>query len=146
MFTNQIYRRIFLSTFALMAVLALASCAVNLPPSPASNPASPQAAEAATRPMRPTLVATSRTFLSPSADDREQKAKQMDHSAMAHGSMQGMSHAAPATPPTARTSAPTIDIYTCPMHPEIRETQPGNCPSCGMTLIKASASKEGAKP
>lgn len=25
-------------------------------------------------------------------------------------------------------------IYTCPMHPEIRRNQPGNCPICGMTL------------
>lgn len=25
-------------------------------------------------------------------------------------------------------------IYTCPMHPEIRQTLPGNCPICGMTL------------
>jgi Cu+-exporting ATPase len=25
-------------------------------------------------------------------------------------------------------------IYTCPMHPEIRQAQPGNCPICGMTL------------
>ena len=25
-------------------------------------------------------------------------------------------------------------IYTCPMHPEIRQNQPGNCPQCGMTL------------
>lgn len=25
-------------------------------------------------------------------------------------------------------------IYTCPMHPEIRQTYPGNCPKCGMTL------------
>ena len=24
--------------------------------------------------------------------------------------------------------------YTCPMHPEIRQAQPGNCPKCGMTL------------
>jgi P-type Cu+ transporter len=24
--------------------------------------------------------------------------------------------------------------YTCPMHPEIRQEQPGNCPKCGMTL------------
>ena len=24
--------------------------------------------------------------------------------------------------------------YTCPMHPEIRQDQPGNCPKCGMTL------------
>ncbi len=24
--------------------------------------------------------------------------------------------------------------YTCPMHPEIRENQPGSCPKCGMAL------------
>lgn len=26
-------------------------------------------------------------------------------------------------------------IYTCPMHPEIREDQPGSCPKCGMDLV-----------
>lgn len=25
-------------------------------------------------------------------------------------------------------------IYTCPMHPEIQQNHPGNCPICGMTL------------
>ena len=25
-------------------------------------------------------------------------------------------------------------VYTCPMHPEVRQNQPGNCPKCGMTL------------
>jgi Cu+-exporting ATPase len=25
-------------------------------------------------------------------------------------------------------------MYTCPMHPEIRQPAPGNCPKCGMTL------------
>ncbi len=31
-------------------------------------------------------------------------------------------------------------IYTCPMHPQIRQAGPGNCPICGMTLepIKAT--------
>nr|WP_262890451.1 multicopper oxidase domain-containing protein [Pontibacter beigongshangensis] len=27
-------------------------------------------------------------------------------------------------------------IYTCPMHPEVQSTKPGNCPKCGMTLVK----------
>ncbi len=36
-----------------------------------------------------------------------------------------------APPPTA--AAPGT-IYTCPMHPEIRQDHPGNCPKCGMTL------------
>jgi Cu+-exporting ATPase len=25
-------------------------------------------------------------------------------------------------------------IYTCPMHPEVRQSQPGSCPQCGMAL------------
>ena len=25
-------------------------------------------------------------------------------------------------------------IYTCPMHPQIEQDHPGNCPICGMTL------------
>jgi Cu+-exporting ATPase len=31
-------------------------------------------------------------------------------------------------------AAPEGAIYTCPMHPEIRQPQPGNCPICGMAL------------
>jgi P-type Cu+ transporter len=27
-----------------------------------------------------------------------------------------------------------IAIYTCPMHPQIRQSGPGNCPICGMAL------------
>ncbi|WP_439608479.1 copper-transporting P-type ATPase [Hydrogenophaga sp.] len=29
---------------------------------------------------------------------------------------------------------PGTTVYTCPMHPEIRQDHPGNCPKCGMTL------------
>lgn len=40
--------------------------------------------------------------------------------------------------PMAAAAAPTPTssglIYTCPMHPEIRQPLPGNCPKCGMTL------------
>lgn len=35
----------------------------------------------------------------------------------------------------AQTAQPAEGtIYTCPMHPEIRQPAPGNCPKCGMTL------------
>lgn len=40
--------------------------------------------------------------------------------------------------PQAAAATPAQDqdgtIYTCPMHPEIRQNHPGNCPICGMTL------------
>ncbi len=32
-------------------------------------------------------------------------------------------------------------IYTCPMHPQIRENRPGNCPICGMTLEPVGAAE-----
>ena len=25
--------------------------------------------------------------------------------------------------------------YTCPMHPEVKQDQPGKCPKCGMALV-----------
>jgi Cu+-exporting ATPase len=34
----------------------------------------------------------------------------------------------------ARGDAPVGTVYTCPMHPEIRQLEPGHCPKCGMTL------------
>ena len=30
-------------------------------------------------------------------------------------------------------------VYTCPMHPEIIRDKPGDCPICGMTLVKKEA-------
>ncbi|MGH8606461.1 MAG: heavy metal translocating P-type ATPase, partial [Gammaproteobacteria bacterium] len=39
---------------------------------------------------------------------------------------------APTTPPPAPVQAGTM--YTCPMHPEIRQDHPGTCPKCGMAL------------
>ena len=32
------------------------------------------------------------------------------------------------------TPVPPDTIYTCPMHPQIRQVGPGHCPICGMTL------------
>lgn len=31
---------------------------------------------------------------------------------------------------------PVLVTYTCPMHPEIHASKPGNCPNCGMKLVK----------
>jgi Heavy metal binding domain len=33
-------------------------------------------------------------------------------------------------------------MYTCPMHPEIREAHPGACPKCGMALEPKTISAE----
>ncbi len=48
---------------------------------------------------------------------------------------------------TAPVPAPEGTIYTCPMHPQIRQPDPGNCPICGMTLEPVLPSlEEGENP
>ncbi|MES2840947.1 MAG: copper-translocating P-type ATPase [Pseudomonadota bacterium] len=44
------------------------------------------------------------------------------HAHAGHAQSQAPAPAAPGT------------VYTCPMHPEIRQDHPGNCPKCGMSL------------
>ena len=43
-------------------------------------------------------------------------------------------------PKQAEPAAPAGTIYTCPMHPQIRQVGPGSCPICGMALEPAMAS------
>jgi len=42
----------------------------------------------------------------------------------------------------AKIEAPEGAIYTCPMHPEIRQVGPGSCPICGMALEPVLATAE----
>ncbi|QPF76638.1 copper-translocating P-type ATPase [Roseateles sp. DAIF2] len=43
-------------------------------------------------------------------------------------------HPAPAAQPAPENTEAGAAVYTCPMHPEIRQPRPGNCPKCGMAL------------
>ena len=42
----------------------------------------------------------------------------------------------------AATTSPSEDVYTCSMHPQVLEHHPGNCPICGMKLVKKDISGE----
>lgn len=42
------------------------------------------------------------------------------------------------------TAQPAGSTYTCPMHPEVRQQQPGSCPKCGMKLEPAKDGDHGA--
>ena len=43
-------------------------------------------------------------------------------------------HGHPARPAIDPSDLPEGTIWTCPMHPQIRQDHPGNCPICGMAL------------
>lgn len=34
-----------------------------------------------------------------------------------------------------------MKMYICPMHPEIRQNEPGKCPKCGMNLVSEDSTK-----
>lgn len=54
------------------------------------------------------------------------------HAAGHQGHEHGHAHATKKTTSEANVAPGTI--YTCPMHPEVRQVGPGNCPMCGMAL------------
>ncbi|MFO0987834.1 MAG: heavy metal translocating P-type ATPase [Alphaproteobacteria bacterium] len=66
------------------------------------------------------------------ADPAGYLAKPTHAGALAHGhGGHGHAHA----PVRAKApAAPADAVYTCPMHPEVRQVGPGNCPICGMAL------------
>ena len=33
-------------------------------------------------------------------------------------------------------------VYTCPMHPEVKSDKPGSCPKCGMDLVPVDNKEE----
>jgi len=45
-------------------------------------------------------------------------------------------------PPVSQARVPPGTIWTCPMHPEIRQDHPGACPICGMALEPATVTAE----
>lgn len=47
--------------------------------------------------------------------------------------------------PTPAAVADDKRIYTCPMHPEVSQVGPGNCPKCGMALEPQEVSLEEAE-
>ncbi|MHB0926143.1 MAG: heavy metal translocating P-type ATPase [Gallionellaceae bacterium] len=51
-----------------------------------------------------------------------------------------------STEPPQAAPVPVRDgpVYTCPMHPEVRQAAPGSCPKCGMALEPASPPVPGA--
>ena len=58
---------------------------------------------------------------------------------LAFGLGAGCLGASDPSEPEAPADATSETVYTCSMHPQIRQGEPGSCPICGMDLIPAVA-------
>ena len=68
-------------------------------------------------------------------------------SANGHGAHEHHAHHDASVAPLVSTPHGSKDVeYTCPMHPQVRQIGPGNCPICGMALEPVIATGEGESP
>lgn len=113
---------------ALLIVLLFAGCAgPQLPQDSPASPVSAQAKESAPHVANSSLDdETTRAITARLKETRASQNKIDNHAG----------HAAQPSATPSQKSGPKTVIYTCPMHPEIQQNQPGDCPICGMTLIE----------
>ena len=138
-------------------VLALPSCVSSrLEPRP-DHPASPKAA---VMPL-PAVGAALSEDVATSSETTSGSSAAPSHGEHSHspaqatppgGADQHGAHAAPEAAPAgnahanhrapASTPEPAGERWTCPMHPEVVQSQPGKCPKCGMKFVPAQQKTE----
>lgn len=117
-----------------VAAMLLTSCATTFEPPPlaANHPANPNAMETP-RARPPRLMADDltrkTTALLASKEPQQSDYKPADpHAGHDMSGMKGMDE--------------SKAYWTCPMHPEIHADKPGQCPKCGMTLVKTEGAAQ----
>lgn len=108
-----------------LLVLAVAGCRATPPrtPLPRDHPAHPMASTSAYDPQPSPFVRTP-AYVIPGVSPRVRDER------VPHEHERGSGDDAPV-------------VYSCPMHPEVREAEPGKCPECGMALRPVPADARG---
>src|SRR5256885_394598 len=114
-------------------ILAIGCSAELIERPPANDPTSVAAAEAPYRPPPSYQPDPLLSPVPPKSAEPPPTGKEQVHSPTA---------TPPGNPPMreepgGKSPAHHHVVYTCPMHPEVRQSQPGKCPKCGMTLVPA---------
>jgi hypothetical protein len=157
--TNQMIQITKFRSYVAAASLAFyaSGCASSQIPSDPQHPASPDAPQAPLPPVGETLAEPSEPqtteATSPDAHSHESGGAAEATPAATPDGSHDASHAghsgsvptpttAPHTGHGAPASATQADKeaarWTCPMHPEVMQPEPGKCPKCGMKLVPAT--------
>jgi hypothetical protein len=118
-------RRIALATVQFVAASGCVSTSLDLPRDHPANPKAPTVPLVLSQPLG--------VGAAEPAAAKELPASHVGHPGEEHG---GAQQSKPETKPE------TGDVWTCPMHPEIVRPGPGQCPTCGMNLVKKAKSPQ----
>jgi hypothetical protein len=127
-------------------LVACVSTNVDVPRDHPANPSAPVTQVALTPALTTTVSATEEA-----APAAHQHGGHEQHGGRdQHGSTPAAS-ASPATPapasaaapaaPSTQADKPAAEVWTCPMHAEVVKSGPGQCPICGMNLVKRASGK-----
>ena len=123
------------TNLAVPLFLAITACVSTKPDEAREHPANPTSRAAP-------VVLTERTEGAAMGPDHHDHATPAP-SGSAAGSPAPSARRAPPRParaPSAQAASPSVSqVWTCTMHPEIAKNGPGDCPICGMSLLKRSA-------
>jgi hypothetical protein len=126
------------------AALLGGSCASYTPPPPVGieHPASENAPSPGVAPVGARLI----------PDDLDREVRPADVPGPGKGHQQpearqepGAGHSHPGHEPGSATTPAGEATYSCPMHPEVKQNEPGRCPKCGMKLVEQKKDK-GERP
>lgn len=141
------WRRFATLTSLLIASAAAAACVSTTPPEGPNDPSSAQAHGAPIAESSPVLEdghapipeAASSGAAAPSGAPQHAAHDHGAHDHASHEHAAHQDHAATAgtgakQPPQPEDSPKQPPMYVCPMHPDVRQSEPGRCPKCGMPL------------
>lgn len=130
-------------------VVACVSTKVDVPRDHPANPSAPVAQLAMAPALATTAPAAPETAPAAHEHGQEQHGEHEQHGGHdQHGPTPAPGGSTPTAgapmPPskaTKQADKPAAEVWTCPMHAEVVKSGPGQCPICGMNLVKRAPGK-----